>query len=74
MSAFTNAQLTHFFTASTQMGLTVVQREALASEGLSDITDFADFKENEIKMALKNVRQGIPTVQGIPAIPERRNS
>ena len=56
------------------MGLIVIQREALASEGLSDITDFADFKENEIKMALKNVRQGIPTVQGIPAIPERRSS
>ena len=56
------------------MGLTIVQMRALQGEGLTNVTDFADFKENEIKMALKNVRQGIPTIPGIPAIPERRNT
>ena len=55
------------------MGLTSVQRRAIQGEGLTNVKDFADFKENEIKMALKNVRQGIPTIPGIPAIPERRN-
>ena len=56
------------------MGLTIVQRAALEGGDFADFTDFADFKEDEIKMALKNVRQGIPTIPGIPAIPERRNS
>ena len=62
MSAFTNTQLTHFFIATNQMGLSTVQRVALTGEGLADVTDFADLKQNEIKMALKNVRQGIPTI------------
>ena len=74
MPTFTNTQLTHFFTSNTQMGLTTVQRVALEGEGLPDVTDFANNKENEIEMALKNVRQGIPTIPGIPAIPERRSS
>ena len=73
MSTFTNTQLIHFFTSTTQIGLTTVPRVALG-EGLADVTDSVDFKENEIKIALKNYRQGIPTIPGIPAIPERRNS
>ena len=73
MPAFTNTQLTHFFTANTQMGLTTVQKVALVGEGSADVTDFADFKDNEIKMAPKNVRQGNPAILGIPAIPEQRN-
>ena len=56
------------------MGLTTVQRDALRNEGLESVEDFEDFKENEIKMAIKNVRQGIPTIPGIPAIPEQRNT
>ena len=74
MPNFTNAQLTTFFTSGNQMGLTQDQRNALMNEGLSNVTDFADFKENEIKMALKNVRQGIPTIAGIPAIPRQVDS
>ena len=70
MSSFTNTQLTNFFTSTSQMGLTTVQRNALRNEGLVSVEDFKDFKENEIKMAIKNVRQGIPTIPGIPAIPE----
>ena len=74
MSSFTNTQLTNFFTSTSQMGLTTVQRNALRNEGLESVEDFEDFKENEIKMAIKNVRQGIPTIPGIPAIPEQRNT
>ena len=55
------------------MGLTPVQRRALQGEGLTNVTDFADFKENKIKMALKNVRQGIPMIPGIPATPDCRS-
>ena len=56
------------------MGLTTVQRAALEGEGLADVTDFADFKENETKIALKNLRHGILIFPGISKIPERRNS
>ena len=56
------------------MGLTTVQRNSLRNEGLESVEDFEDFKENEIKMAIKNVRQGIPTIPGSPAIPEQRNT
>ena len=55
------------------MGLTIVHRIALRIEGLKSVEDFRDFKENEIKMAIKNVRRGISTVPGTPAIPEQRN-
>ena len=74
MPSFTNTLPTPLFTSNTQMGLTTVQRVALEGESLADVTDFTDFKENEMKMALENVRQGIPTIPGIPAVPERRNS
>ena len=41
---------------------------------MESVEDFEDFKEDEIKMAIKNVRQGIPTILGTPAIPEQRNT
>ena len=63
MPAFNNTQLIDFFTSSTQMGLTVVQRTVLQNEGLADVTYFA----------LKNVRQCIPTILCILAIPEQGN-
>ena len=55
------------------MGITPVQRRASKSEGLTNVTDFADFKENKIEMALKMVRQRIPIIPGIPEIPEHKN-
>ena len=70
---FTANQLTQFFTEANQMGLTPDQRVALQREGLITIEDFSDFKEKEIKVAIKNVRTGIPPVPGltgVPAIPE----
>ena len=56
---------TAFFENGTQMGLTLDQRNALASEGLSTVDDFADFGKDELEDALKNLRTSIP---GIPAI------
>ena len=56
----TPTQLTQFFTSGTQMGLTDIQRRALANEGLSSIDDFEDFKSEELYIAFKNVRSGIP--------------
>ena len=52
------------------MGLTNHQRLALSIEGLSQVSDFADFKQDELKIAIKNVRTGIPTIPGTPAVPE----
>ena len=61
----TPLQLTSFFTVGTQMGLTAVQRNALAAQGLATTDDFADFGKDELKEALKNMRTSIP---GIPAV------
>ena len=66
---FNALQLTHFFTSNTQMALTNAQREALSREGLSTVTDFVDFKEDELKVAFKNARAGIPGTPMVPAIP-----
>ena len=74
MSSFSNSQLTNVSTAATQMGLTAIQRTALRNEGLEILEDFENFKENEIKMSIKNVRQGIPTIPGTHAILEQRNT
>ena len=51
------------------MALTNAQREALSREGLASVTDFVDFKEDELKVAFKNARAGIPGTPMIPAIP-----
>lgn len=66
---FTANQITQFFTAANQMGLTPQHRVALQREGLTTIEDFSDFKEKEIKVAIKNVRTGVPPVPGLTEVP-----
>ena len=66
----TVGQSTTFFTAGTQMGLTPVQRTALAAQGLTTPDDFSDFGKDELDAALKNMRTAIP---GLPAVLEVLN-
>ena len=61
--AFTISQLTAFFTNRPQMGLTVAMRTRLAAEGLQDVDDFKDFREDQIDDAIKNLRTAIPGVK-----------
>ena len=63
-AAFTNIQNTSFFTNGPQMGLTVNERQRLATQGLVTVDDFIDFKEDQLEQALKNLRITIP---GVPA-------
>ena len=67
---FTAAQLNHFFTSNLQMALTNEQREALGREGLSTVNDFDDFEEDQLRVAFKNARAGIPGTPTVQAIPE----
>ena len=69
---FTALQLTTFFTSNLQMALTPDQRGALQREGLVTVHDFEDFKEEELKVAFKNARSGIPGTPTVQAIPEVR--
>ena len=62
---FTATQLTAFFENNPQMALPHDARQRLAQEGLTTIDDFVDFKEEELKQAIKNLRSPIP---GIPAV------
>lgn len=62
---WTAATLTSFWTNVPQMGLSNDVRQRLATEGLSLIDHFADFKEDEIDEAVKNLRIRI---DGIPAV------
>ena len=66
---FNALQNTHFFTSNAQMALTVEQRQALRREGLETVQDLIDFKEDELKVAFRNARTGIPGTPAIPAIP-----
>ena len=53
------------------MGLTDTQIQALANEGLTIIDDFEDFKEEELKIAFKNVRSrilGTPRVETVAIV------
>ena len=70
----TSAQRINFFTAGVRMGLTIAQRNDLASEGLVTEDDFIDFKADELKTAFKNMRAGLPGVPGIAGIPEQVNA
>ena len=65
---FTAAQNTSFFTNGPQMALSNAARQRLALEGLTTVEDFEDFKEDQIKEALKNMRVSIPGVPDIPGI------
>jgi hypothetical protein len=67
MVAFNQNQLDAFFTNGPQMSLTNAVRLRLAQEGLGTITDFADFKEDQLTDAFKNMRTSIPGVAAIPA-------
>ena len=59
---------TAFFTAGTQMGLNAAQQIALASQLLTTVDDFTDSGKNELKEALKNMRNSIPGVPAITAV------
>ena len=61
--AFTQVQLTAFFTNALQMALTNAQRNRLALEGLILVDDFVNFKEDQLYQAAKNMRTSIP---GLP--------
>ena len=50
------------------MGLSNNAVTRLAQEGLAQINDFADFKEEQLLAAFKNMRTAIP---GLPAVPEQ---
>ena len=55
------------------MGLADVQPFALCNDGLMTLDDFADFKAEEFKTALKNARPGIsgtPRIDTFPAVTE----
>ena len=71
MVAFTDNQLTAFFTNAPQMALSDAVRTGLAQEGLTTVGDFADFKSDQLGDAYKNMRTSIP---GVPGIPEQRNA
>lgn len=65
MAAWNGAQTTAFFENGPQMNLSIVQRTCLAAEGLTNVNDFADFKEDQIDQAIGNLRVSIP---GIPQV------
>ena len=62
---FTNAQLDAFFTNAPQMALPPDVRRRLQNEGLTLISDFNEFKKDQLEQAFKNMRIPIP---GIPAV------
>lgn len=62
--AFNNAELTNFFENGPQMALTNAARVRLAAEGLGTIEDFDDFKDDQLDVAVRNLRTSIP---GVPA-------
>ena len=65
---FNNSQLTSFFTVAGQMALPINVRERLSSEGLTDIDDFEDFKDAQLKAAFKNMQTWIPGLPGISKV------
>lgn len=62
---FNNPQLTAFFENGPQMGLQPNERARLANEGLVTVSDFEDFKEDQLTQALKNMRTLIPGVAAV---------
>ena len=55
-------QTSSFFENGPQMGLTAVQRTRLAGEGLAQLADFEEFKEDQLELAIKNLRTPVPRV------------
>jgi hypothetical protein len=68
---FTNNETDSFFTNGPQMSLSNAVRARLATEGLTTVGDFSDFKEDQLDNAFRNMRTSIP---GVPAIPEIRDA
>ena len=62
---FSAVQLTSFFTNGPQMALSVVARDRLGQEGLEYIKDFADFKDDQLYQAIKNMRAPIPGIYAV---------
>jgi len=61
-------QQTPFWTSQDQMDLTITARRRLGNAGLVFISDFIDFKTNELKGAFKNIRTTVPAQQVIRAV------
>ena len=74
MATFNANQHDSFFLNGPQMSLTPAVRFRLAQEGLTIVDDFADFKEDQLDQAFKNMRTSIPAVAGIPAILDANNA
>jgi len=54
-----------FFDNGPQMALLPLVRTRLVAEGLETIEDFADFKKDQLKEAIKNLRTPIPGIIGV---------
>jgi predicted RecB family nuclease len=52
----TQAQTTTFFQDAAQMGLPNRTVTQLATEGITDVTDLADFKKEHLELVAKNLR------------------
>lgn len=55
------------------MGLTATQRVSLATQGLSHVTDFSEFGEDEIEQATKNMRTSIPPIPAVAEVLDNNN-
>ena len=62
---FNNVQLDAFFTNAPQMALPANVRRRLQNEGLVLVSDFNEFKKDQLEQAFKNMRIPIP---GVPAV------
>ena len=58
----------YFWTDRDQMGLSEAARGKLKNEGLEVISDFADFREDQLKQASKNIRNPTNPIQGLPRV------
>ena len=59
---------TPFWTDRDQMGLSDAERRALSNEGLEVIADFADFREDQLKQAFKNIRTATNPIPGVAEV------
>ena len=65
MSVWTGAHIQAFFKSGHQMGLTHDQRTMLVVERLTTVDDFIDFKQEQIKKAIKNICVSIPDIPAV---------